>query len=395
MRRPLVLWHRWFGLFAALWLFLMGATGAVLVFHAEIDRALNPDIFTAGTGPSRPVSELTSAAAAAKPGHVVSYLVLPHKPGEAAMAYLARRPDLPAPTAPAPNWQIFVDPSTAQVLAARDYDALDVSRRGIVNFLYKFHSSLHLGEWMVWLLGVVALLWTIDHIVSAVISFPNPARWRDSLRIRRQARGFKRTFDLHRAGGLWLFPVTLALAVTGIQFNLPREFRAAVDALSPLTPSAGERAPARSAPILSPPLDWDAALARAPGLSVEGLGYDAAKGLYAIYARDPRDIDGYGGREILVDAVTGRRLSDSHRNSGSAGDIIMAWQFPLHSGKAFGWWGRIAIFIAGCAVCVFSVTGVMLWERKRRASRSGRVGLPRAGFDANVRQVSVARNPAE
>lgn len=367
-RRPLVLWHRWFGLFAATWLFLLGGTGSVLVFHEEIDRALNPDIYELKAGPSRPVSEIAAAAAAAEPNHITSYIELPRRPGEPAMAHLVRMPGLPQ-AAPTADWQVFIDPADAGVLAARDYDALDLSRRGLANFLYRLHHSLHLGEWMTWLLGMVALLWTMDHLASVLISFPTAARWRSAFRVRRGVQGFKRTFDLHRAGGLWLFPVTLALAVSGVQFNLPTQFRTAVNALSPLTPAASDGVQNRHATLLRPPLDWDEALERAAGLSVDGIGYDPAKGIYAIYARDPRDIDGYGGREILIDAVSGERLSDRHRNGGSAGDVVMAWQFPLHSGKAFGWWGRIAVFLAGLAVCMFSATGVLIWARKYRARR--------------------------
>jgi uncharacterized iron-regulated membrane protein len=58
---------------------------------------------------------------------------------------------------------------------------------------------------------------------------------------------------------------------------------------------------------------------------------------------------------------------DRHRAEATAGDIVLAWQFPLHSGKAFGWAGRIIIFLAGIGVCIFSVTGIMIWMRKRRA----------------------------
>lgn len=378
MRGLLVLWHRWFGLTAALWLFLLGGTGAILVFHSEIDHALNPDIFTAAKGPSRPITEIAAAAAAARPGHVTSYIELPHEVGEPALVHMSRRPDLPDPAGAQPDWQVFVDPATARVLAARDYNAIDLSRRGITNTLYKFHSTLQLGEWAAWLLGVVALLWVLDHIPGVILAFPNPARWRESFRIRRGTRGHKRTVDLHRAGGLWLLPVTLTLAVSGVYFNLPEQFRTVVNAVSPLTPPPSDRIAARPAPLLAPPLDWDAAAARARGLHLDGIGYDPAKAIYGLFVRDRRDIDGYGGRAILVDATSGRLLSDHHRNSGSAGDVVMAWQFPLHSGKAFGWWGRIAIFITGLAVCVFSTTGVMIWARKSRArSRPSRSAVER------------------
>ena len=44
LRPILVVWHRWFGLLAGLWLFALGLTGSILVFHDEIDQALNHDL---------------------------------------------------------------------------------------------------------------------------------------------------------------------------------------------------------------------------------------------------------------------------------------------------------------------------------------------------------------
>jgi len=299
---------------------------------------------------------------------VVRFVDLPNEPGDVAQVYLARRPGLP-PLDPAPAWEVMVDPATAQVLGARDRAAIDLSRRGLMSFLYEFHYSLHLGEWMVWLLGLVAFLWLIDHLAAAALSFPNPARWRESFRIRRGAKGHRRVFDLHRAIGLWLFPVTLVLAVSGVYFNWYDEFKAAVNAVSPLTPRADEARPALPAPLVAPPLGFDAALARAGDARVDSLAYNADKGLYWLRLFDERDIDPYGGRWMFVDARDGRVLSDTHGASGTAGDVVMAWQFPLHSGKAFGWPGRIAIFMTGIATCMFIVTGLMMWARKRAARR--------------------------
>jgi uncharacterized iron-regulated membrane protein len=364
-RPSILLWHRWFGLIAGLWLFLMGATGAILVFYAEIDRALNPDLFTASAGPAQPVDRWVAAAQARHPDRAVRFIDLPNTAGKSATLWLEKRADLP-PDPRESNWQVFVDPATAEVLGDRDYSAIDLSRRGITNFLYTFHHTLHLGETVAWLLGLVALLWLIDHVASVVLAFPTAARWRQSFRIRPGVHGHKRVFDLHRAIGLWLFPVTLTLAVSGVYFNWRDEFRAAVNAVSPLTPRADQAAPALPTPLTAPPIGWDAALARADA-PVDGIAYNAAKGLYWLRLFDARDIDPSGRRWLFVDARNGAILSDRHATQGSAGDMVMAWQFPLHSGKAFGWPGRIAIFMAGIATCLFVVTGFMMWARKRRA----------------------------
>ena len=357
----------------AVWLFLIAATGSILVFYEEIDRALNPDLFTASSGAPQPLDRVAAAALAGHPDKFVRYIDIADNRRATHLVYLAQRPDAPE-EAKASAWQMFVDPATARVLGARDYDAIDLSRRGITSFVYKLHYSMHLGEWMAWLLGLLSLLWVVDHAVAAALSFPNAARWRESFRIRRAARGHKRIFDLHRAIGLWLFPVTLTLAVSGVYFNWHEEFKMAVNAISPLTPRIDEQRQALAEPLLAPPIGFDEAVGRAGSAQVDGLAFNAAKGLYWLRVYDQRDIDPYGRRWIFVDAHDGRIMSDTHAADGSGGDVLLAWQFPLHSGKALGWPGRIAIFVTGIATCMFVVTGLLMWARKQSARRTRRHG---------------------
>ncbi|MEP7371046.1 MAG: PepSY-associated TM helix domain-containing protein, partial [Nitrosospira sp.] len=51
--------------------------------------------------------------------------------------------------------------------------------------------------------------------------------------------------------------------------------------------------------------------------------------------------------------------------TGSAGDIFMQAQFPLHSGRILGLPGRIFISAMGLLVATLSVTGVIIWQKKR------------------------------
>jgi uncharacterized iron-regulated membrane protein len=44
----------------------------------------------------------------------------------------------------------------------------------------------------------------------------------------------------------------------------------------------------------------------------------------------------------------------------------MQAQFPLHSGRILGLPGRILISIMGLVVAMLSVTGIVIWARKRR-----------------------------
>lgn len=398
LRPALLTWHRWFGLAAALWLFLLGLTGSVLVFYGELDRALNPGLWQVeARGEPLPTGALVARVEAAKPGAYVSYVTMPDGPGRPAVLSVDAKPGsgLTLPD----YMEIFVDPHTGAILGERDWGAFRLDAAHLMPFLYQLHMDLHLGPWMVWVLGLVSFLWVFDHLAAAVLSFPSAAKWRDSFRIRRGAGGHKLTFDLHRSGGLWLFPVTLVLAVSGLYFNWHEEFKAAVNLASPVTPRPDARAPALPEPLISAPVGADRAIqvARevAGGARVDSLVYNAAKGLWWVRLDDPRDMDGIGRRWVFVDARDGRVLADRHATDGSAGDVVLAWQYPLHSGKAFGWPGRILVLAAGVGVCVFSVTGILIWNRKRaarQASRRRAMGAVAAG--RAVRAAGPAQPPA-
>jgi uncharacterized iron-regulated membrane protein len=53
----------------------------------------------------------------------------------------------------------------------------------------------------------------------------------------------------------------------------------------------------------------------------------------------------------------------------SAGDVFSAWQYPLHSGNAFGLVGQCLIFIGALALVAMCVTGLNVWLRKRRSTQ--------------------------
>jgi len=52
---------------------------------------------------------------------------------------------------------------------------------------------------------------------------------------------------------------------------------------------------------------------------------------------------------------------------GSAGDVFLQAQYPLHSGRILGLTGRIVVSVTGLVVAM-SVTGVLIWLKKRRAA---------------------------
>ena len=79
--------------------------------------------------------------------------------------------------------------------------------------------------------------------------------------------------------------------------------------------------------------------------------------LNPFWSERPVSIDQYSGVIWEVRDPATRR---------SARETFADWQWPLHSGQAFGWAGRVLVFLSGLAYPVIYVTGFRMWWRKRR-----------------------------
>lgn len=83
VRRALRLWHRLFGLTAALWLALLGLTGSAIAFHDDLDRWLNPGLLSIATGATAEpdIDAALRQAATALPGFTARQIDLPNAAG--------------------------------------------------------------------------------------------------------------------------------------------------------------------------------------------------------------------------------------------------------------------------------------------------------------------------
>ena len=391
--RPfLVLAHRWLGLTTALFLLLAGLTGAVIAWDHELDGWLNPDFFQARPGTPQAPLALADGLERREPRLRVTYLPLSLEPGHSLVLFVAPRTD-PATGRPyALDFnQVALDPVSGRELGRREWGRLSLDRRHLIPCLYQFHYSLQLpAAWGLPLgtlfMGAIALLWLVDGLVALVLAFPSPKTWRQSFRFRWKAGGYRLNFDLHRSGGVWLFPLLTVLALTSVAMNLGEPLmRPLVGLFSPLTPTPGELAAARPSPGgTAVPWSRGAILARAVGEARNrgwqagpGGMYESPAGYYGVGFFPPGKEHGDGGLGnpwLYLDRRDGRLLGADTPGQGSGGDIFLQAMFPLHSGRILGLPGRVLVSCGGGLVALLSLTGVVIWARKRRARRAQGAG---------------------
>lgn len=394
--------HRWAGLFIALFLIVAGLTGAVISWDHELDEWLNPELFEApGQGQPRPALELAAGVEAAYPQAQVSFVPLSLEPGHAAAFGVEPRLD-PATGRPyvLDYNQVFMDPVTSAVLGQREWGAVSLSRANLLPFLYKLHYSLHVpvmagsDRWGIWFMGVVAMVWLIDCFVGFYLTLPRRQRasasvsagpswwqrWQPAWRVRWQGGSYKLNFDLHRAGALWVWGLLFILAFTSFSLNLYREvFYPLMSQVSEVTPGPFEtRTPAPlERPVVSA-MNYAGIIARAgeeararqwpePAGSVF---HSAMFGLYGVSFFQPGNDHGSGGmgvKTLYLDSQDGRLIGDRVPWQGTSADVFTQLQFPLHSGRILGLPGRILMSVMGLTVAMLSITGIVIWWRKRSA----------------------------
>jgi uncharacterized iron-regulated membrane protein len=386
MRPLLVLCHRWFGLTAALFLFVAGATGAVISWDHELDAWLNPRLYEARTeGPLLPPLELATRAEAADPRVRVVFMPLQVEPGHTWSATVLPRVDPATGRLFEPGYnQVALNPATGEVQGRREWGKVSLTRENLLPFLYKLHYSMHIPdgwgiEFGMWFMGLLGIAWVLDTLVALWISFPNLTAWRRSFAFRWQAGGHKLNFDLHRSGAMWVYPLVLILAVTSVSMNLRDEvMRPVVSWFSDLAPSPFTSRPAapRERPI-EPVLSATRAIAiatadaRRRGITAPpgDLFLSTERGVWgvAFYEwADPHG-NGLGNPRLYIDSRTGQPAGADVPGTGSAGDIFLQSMFPLHSGRIIGTTGRVLISLMGVVIAVLSATGVLIWARKRRS----------------------------
>lgn len=372
--------HLWLGLVLGFWLALIGLTGSILVFFYELEEVIHPQLFTVvahaeGEAAYRPLSEVLSAAQAVMPPH--STMGFAYYPRTNAGAYwlFYEVPAHDAAPGKVEHWQVFVNPYTAEVLGKWQVMAHDgLFPQEFFMFVFSLHDALLL-PWEVGgiVVGIIAVLATVSVFAGLYLWWPKTGKWYRSLTFKRGASGKRFVYELHNLSGVYLLPVLLSVLLSGIFFNLPDQFFWVVRQFSPDTKNRYE---VKSAPLANNalPIGLGAAFQIARQRYPEGRPdwlYNAnhQDAAYTICAGGVKSVSRFADRRcVVIDQYTGKVLQVSASGAETGGNTFVAWQWPLHSGQAFGLAGRILVLFSGLALPVLFVTGVMRWLHKRRSA---------------------------
>lgn len=389
MARRIFVWmHRWAGLLMAGFLILVGITGSLLAFNSELERLISPQLYAAPRPGAVPLDAATLAERAEALIPQARARSVSFAGSDQVLVTIGPRKESEGEPDTLGFNQLFLDPYTGEELGRRTWGDISQGWINLMPFIYKVHFELALSMTGIWILGIVALVWTLDCFVGFYLTLPAGNRefwrhWKHAWLIKWNASAFRINFDLHRAGGLWLWAALLIFAWSSVYMNLwdtvyTWATRAVLD-YRPLWTELHDL----PRPLENPRLDWRAALstgerlmaeqAEIHGFTVERpmvFAFDSGKGLYSYKVRSGRDIqDRRGNTEVLFDADTGERRLLLLPTGQYAGNTVTSWLYALHEANVFGMPYRIFVCVLGLVIVMLSATGVYIWWKKRRARK--------------------------
>jgi uncharacterized iron-regulated membrane protein len=390
MARKFFVWlHRWVCLLMAVFLILVGLTGSILAFKTDIERLLVPELFATRPSPDAEhldLATLAEMAEKAEPSIRAGYFSI----SDDRVDMKVRPRTDPATGKPfdAKFHGIFLDPWTGKVLG-HDGEGL---RAKIIPFIYDLHTSLLMGGLGGWILGIVALAWTIDCFYAIYLTFPLVlsrffSRWKVAWKIKWPASTYRLNYDLHRASGLWFAPLLLIFAWSSVMFNLNNVYSWTTGNIFRVNMAADDtwlKTMHPKHPGENPKLTWHEGLeksrqyveeiAKKNGITIIkpfGLSYLPDPGVYSYDVESSIDISKgmwTGGLGVWVDGKTGELQRVNYPTEDVPAFAIGTWLYVLHFANLFGWQSyRILVCTMGIALALISVTGVYIWWKKRSA----------------------------
>jgi len=397
MIRSVFVWlHRWVGLAMTFFLVIVGLTGSLLAFNEELERVFAPQIFAKIRPGVPPLDLATLAEKAPVIAHAQLAEVARIGPDQAIARYDAERTPGTRERYDIGFTQLFLDPWTGEEIARRRRGDLSEGLINLTPLIYLLHDSFlpilskNTGALV---LGIVAVFWTLDCFNGFYLTLPVALsgfwrKWKTVWAIKRGGGAYRLNLDLHRASGLWLWPMLFVFAWSSVMFNMmplynwvtPKlfEYHSIIDDMMQMIARLPKQDPANLAP--NPPPDWRKAQAVGERLMAEkGAKHGFSVGepgslrywgkFYSYSIRSSGSSFLEKGAGVMFESNTGEVLQFFDPSHEARGNAISNWLAALHTAHVFGLPSKIFVFVIGWVIAMLSVTGVYIWWKKLKARR--------------------------
>ncbi|MNK77245.1 PepSY-associated TM helix [compost metagenome] len=346
--------HRLLALALGLLLAVMGLTGAMLSFRAELEHAFAPQLHRVLPGETfLSVQKLRDLAIEERPETTVKTIRLPLNPDRSARVSLTNGED------------VLLDPYRGQVLGIQRPELT------VMGMVERFHRELWLSTLGNRTVGTAALVLAVLIVTGWILWLPRRVSLLASrLRLPFGQQGRQLTYNLHNTLGFYTAVPLLILALSGASFTFKESVLAFYGAL---TSSASSVAPPpRVTPVEGAPLALDAGVAQAqarfPQAALSSVFLPKSpRDPLRVVLKQPGETHPLGKTTVFVDPYRGTVLDIL-----DPGEAPTAWRlyytlnYPLHTGELGGMPLRILNMATSLMPAFLFVTGLLIWLPKRR-----------------------------
>lgn len=348
--------HKWTSLICTVLLLMLCVTGLPLIFHDEIDEALNPAQWEAANpgGEHLTLDEILSIALENRPGEVPIFL-----------SFDIDRPVVnvtPGPSADAPGSQMYF--ASYDLTSGNLVPPADVGE-DVMEFILQLHTDMFLGLPGMLFLGLMGSLFVIA-TVSGVVLYAPFMRKLDFGTVRRRQSPRLKWLDYHNLLGIVTLAWVLLVGLTGVVNTLATPI---IDSWKNheladlIEPYQGQPMPAQFTSL-------DAAVAQAveaaPGMQLQFVAFPGSDFStnyhYAVFLHGDTPLTEHMITPVIVSAADG----------SFGGKREMPWYVkalslsgPLH----FGDYGGLLLKIIWAALDVITIiilgSGIYLWLSRR------------------------------
>lgn len=343
---------------------LMGLTGSLSLYREELDELFNPLLaIDEPGGKYLSLDRIMASVRAAHPSrHDEWVLEMPRSPKGMLTAWYEKPHEtfgeLYAPL------MVSVNPYTAEVVANRFWG------HTVATWIEDLHTRLQLGLFGVRAVGVLGLSLAFSALSGLYLWWPGLAALPGAfaLRHRQGLRCFAQ--DLHRLVGVVSAIPLLVLALTGLHLSNPKFLETLLGASGMGHGEEGPPIRSTASPNNRPvTLDEAVLIARGPfpHAEIRRIATPAGEnGAYRVNLRRPGEVNvRHPVTMVWIDRWSGQIREVRNPNLFTSGQALVSRLWPIHTGEAFGPWGRRIWFLTGLAPMLLYAAGLTLWLIRR------------------------------
>ena len=344
--------HLWAGMAAAVFLFALGLSGALLTFEGVIDPALNAHFWYVKPQGSRlTLTQIEALVLQAFPQSKVQGMDLQQKRDESVHVFVVQLNGREV--------GIAVNPYTGEILGRSD----QLFRPMLAIRGFHTHLLIRRGSGQIIVTAAACCLFGLE-VTGLMLWWP-----RKISKVRRGASQ-RVVFDLHQMIGLWSSACVLVFALTGMTIGFEDQVGRWAAEISHVQSKPWPRSKPHEAGMKA--LSPDELVAKAESIAPGALpvGFDLGDGADdppVVFMKFPEDHTSIGRTRVILDQYTGEVLRfENTRTMPMPVKYARLWNIEIHTGDIFGWPTRILACVFSLAVTALAITGPWIWWNRTR-----------------------------